>query len=52
MQELKNQLMSDVDTLKTQQKLLKERIDLCMKQNLIVNNLRRIRARSKFISHG
>jgi hypothetical protein len=41
--------MSDVDTLKTQQKLIKERIDLCMKQNVIVNNLRRIKARSKFI---
>ena len=43
--------MSDVDTLKSQQKLLKERIDLCIKQNIIVNNLRRIKARSKFILH-
>ena len=44
--------MSDVDNLKSQQKLLKERIDLCTKQNIIINNLRRIKARSKFIQTG
>ena len=51
LQDLKNELMADVDNLKTQQKLLKERIDLCTKQNMIVHNLRRIKARSKFILH-
>jgi len=49
MNDLKNALMTDTVTIKTQQKILKEKIDLAVIQNVIVQNLRRTKARSRFI---
>lgn len=42
--------MSETSILKTQQKLLSDRIDLCSKQIETLSNLQRIRARSNFIA--
>ena len=49
MKHLQNSMMSDMVALKTEQKILGERIKLTVTQDTLVLNLKATKARSRFI---